>query len=138
MRLQLTRRGDYAVRAMLALAGRATPAPTSSREIAREMAIPVGFVPRVMLDMVSAGLVTSVTGRTGGYRLARPPAEISLLSVIEAIEGDSRRANCVLRGAPCGIDGHCQVHDVFFAAQDALLSLLKDATLADLIDSRRA
>lgn len=133
MRLELTRRGDYAVRAMLALARRATMAPTSGPEIAAEMAIPVGFLPRVMVDLVAVGLVTSVTGRSGGYVLARAPSEISLLAVIEAIEGDSRRASCVLRGGPCGRDGHCQVHDVFFAAQDALLVRLRDATLADLV-----
>jgi Rrf2 family protein len=132
MRLELTRRGDYAVRAMLALTRRASTTPTSGREIAAEMAIPVGFVPRVMVDLVDAGLVTSVTGRTGGYVLARPPAQTSLLAVIEAIEGDSRRTSCVLRGSPCGLDGHCQVHDVFFAAQDGLLSRLRDVTLADL------
>jgi DNA-binding IscR family transcriptional regulator len=42
--------------------------------------------------------------------------------VIEAIEGDSRRTSCVLRGGPCGSDGNCRVHDVFFAAQDALIT----------------
>ena len=61
MRLELTRRGDYAVRAMLALARRATAAPTSAREIAAEMDIPVGFLPRVMADLVAAGLVASET-----------------------------------------------------------------------------
>jgi Rrf2 family protein len=133
MRLGLTRRGDYAVRAMLALAERATTMPTSAREIAAEMDIPVGFLPRVMVDLVGAGLAASVTGRTGGYVLARPAADITLLDVIDGIEGDSRRTTCVLRGGPCGRDGHCQVHDAFFAAQDALLSRLGDTTLADLV-----
>ena len=102
------------------------------------MAIPVGFVPRVMVGLVDAGLVTSVTGRTGGYVLVRPPGQTSLLAVIEAIEGDSRRTTCVLRGSPCGRDGHCQVHDVFFAAQDALLSRLRGTTLADLAGTAQA
>lgn len=138
MRLELTRRGDYAVRAMLAVARRGTTEPISGREIAAEMAIPIGFVSHVMVDLVSAGLVTSVTGRTGGYALASAPAETSLLAVIEAIEGDSRRTSCVLRGGACGDGGHCQVHDVFFDAQDALLSRLDHVTLADLVGPRRA
>jgi Rrf2 family protein len=132
MRLEMTRRGDYGVRAMLALAGRSTGRPTSGREIAAQTGIPVGFVPRVMVDLVTTGLVRSVTGRTGGYVLTRPPTDITLLAVIEALEGDSRRTSCVLRGSPCGRDGHCDVHDVFFAAQEALLSRLADVTLADL------
>jgi Rrf2 family protein len=134
MRLELTRRGDYAVRAMLALATRAPGQVTSGREIADEMAIPVAFLPRVMSDMVAAGLVRSTTGRSGGYVLARRPADIALLEVIEAVEGDSRRMTCVLRGGPCGRDGHCQVHDVFFAAQDALLGRLRGVSLAALAD----
>ena len=134
MRLELTRRGDYAVRAMLALASREDGQIVRAREIAEEMAIPAAFLPRVMGDMVAAGLVRSTTGRSGGYVLARPPADIGLLEVIEAVEGDSRRTTCVLRGGPCGRDGHCQVHEVFFAAQDALLERLKGVSLAALAD----
>ena len=134
MRLELTRRGDYAVRAMLALAADKSGQVTTGREIADQMAIPVAFLPRVMADMVAAGLVRSTTGRSGGYVLARSAEEIALLEVIEAVEGDSRRTTCVLRGGPCGQDGHCQVHDVFFAAQDALLERLRGVTLAALAD----
>jgi Rrf2 family transcriptional regulator, iron-sulfur cluster assembly transcription factor len=134
MRLELTRRGDYAVRAMLALASRDAWQVTSAREIADQMAIPVTILPRVMADMVAAGLARSTTGRAGGYVLGRPAEEIALLEVIEAVEGDSRRTTCVLRGGPCGTDGHCQVHDVFFAAQDALLRRLRGVTLAALVD----
>jgi Rrf2 family protein len=134
MRLELTRRADYAVRAMLALAADKSGQVTTGREIADQMAIPVAFLPRVMADMVAAGLVRSTTGRSGGYVLARSAEEIALLEVIEAVEGDSRRTTCVLRGGPCGQDGHCQVHDVFFAAQDALIERLRGVTLAALAD----
>ena len=134
MRLELTRRGDYAIRAMLALAPRSAGAPTAGREIAAEMGIPIGFLPRVMGDLVTAGLVRSTTGRTGGYALARAPATISLLDVIEAAEGDSRRTTCVLRGGPCGPDGHCRVHPVFVDAQDALLERLSGVSLGDIAD----
>jgi Rrf2 family protein len=136
MRLELTRRGDYAVRAMLALAGRVDEPPTSSRQIAAATGIPVGFVPRVMGELVAAGLVASTTGRAGGYALAHEPRAVSLLAVIEAVEGDSRRTTCVLRGGPCGLDGHCQVHDVFHDAQDVLLGRLRDVSLADILRTR--
>jgi Rrf2 family protein len=139
MRLELTKRGDYAVRAMLALArGSGGGAPVSgngllsSRRIATAMAIPVRFLPQVLADLQRAGLVEAAPGRSGGYRLAKEPASISLLDVIEAVEGESRRKTCVLRGGPCGVDGSCDVHEVFFAGQEALLSTLGRATLADL------
>lgn len=132
MRLELTKRGDYAVRAMLAIARAPDETRLSVRRIAEEMEIPVRFLPQVMGDLVAAGLVEATTGRSGGYRLARPAGEITILDVVEAAEGDSRRRSCVLRAGPCGVDGHCDVHDVFFAAQDAMLATLAAARLADL------
>jgi Rrf2 family protein len=130
--MELTKRGDYAVRAMLALARAPEGRLLSVRRIAEEMAIPVRFLPQVMGDLAAAGLVEATTGRAGGYRLARAADAITLLDVVEAVEGDSRRRTCVLRGGPCGLDGYCDVHDVFFAAQDAMLGTLAVARLADL------
>jgi Rrf2 family protein len=135
MRLELTRRGDYAVRAMLALAeprseGGHDNGWLSVRRIAERMAIPHRFLPQVMRDLANAGLVEAQTGRSGGYRLARPAASISLLDVIEAVEGESRRQTCVLRGGPCGRDGYCAVHTVFFEAQEALLGHFERTSLA--------
>jgi Rrf2 family protein len=132
VRLELTKRGDYAVRAMLALARAPGEGRMSVRRIAEEMEIPVRFLPQVMGDLVAARLVEATTGRSGGYRLAQPADAITLLDVVEAVEGDSRRRSCVLRSGPCGLDGYCDVHDVFFAAQDAMLATLAAARLADL------
>jgi Rrf2 family iron-sulfur cluster assembly transcriptional regulator len=131
MKLELTKRGDYAVRAMLALA-RNGAGLVSARRIAGAMAIPVRFLPQVLGDLQRAGLVEAAPGRAGGYRMARDPSTVSLLEVIEAVEGESRRRTCVLRGGPCSLDGTCDVHDVFFAAQERLLGILGDANLAEL------
>ena len=132
MRMELTKRADYAVRAMLALSRAQDGRLLSVRRIADEMDIPVRFLPQVMGDLTAAGLVRAMTGRAGGYALARPGSDVSLLDVIEAVEGDARRRTCVLRGGPCGLDGYCDVHDVFVAAQDAMLRTLGDARLAGL------
>jgi Rrf2 family iron-sulfur cluster assembly transcriptional regulator len=136
MRMELTKRADYGIRAMLALSRAADGRLLSVRRIAEEMDIPVRFLPQVMGDLTSAGLVRAATGRAGGYALARPASDISLLDVIEAVEGDSRRRTCVLRAGPCGLDGHCDVHDAFFGAQDALLGALAAARLASLPQRR--
>ena len=137
MRLELTKRGDYAVRAMLALARGTGGGPTSNgllsaRRIADAMGIPVRFLPQVLGDLQRAGFVEAAPGRSGGYRLTRPATEISLLDVIEAVEGDTRRQTCVLRGGPCGVDGTCDVHDVFFRGQEALRGTFAVSTLAEL------
>ena len=132
MRLELTKRGDNAVRAMLALAREPAGSLLSARRIAEAMDIPVRFLPQVLGDLSRAGLVEAETGRAGGYRLARAAADVSLLDVIEAVEGDSRRRVCVLRGGPCRLNGVCDVHAVFAAAQDDLLARLARATVASV------
>lgn len=132
MRLELTKRGDYAIRAMLALARGSGNGLLSARRISDAMAIPVRFLPQVLADLHHGGLVEAAPGRSGGYRLSRDASEISLLEVIEAVEGDSRRRSCVLRGGPCGLDGICDVHDIFFEGQETLLAHFADSSLADL------
>ncbi len=118
---------------MLALARETGSRAMSARRIADRMAIPAAILPRIMADLARHGLVRAVAGRNGGYGLARPPSEISLLDVIEAIEGDSRRRACVLRGVPCGEGGLCDVHDAFAAAQDAMLERFAATSLASLL-----
>ena len=100
MRVELTKRADYAIRAVLALAHAKEGELMSVRRVALEEPVPVRFLPQVMTDLVRAGLADGVEGRGGGYRLARTAASISLLDIIEAIEGNSRRRVCVLRGGP--------------------------------------
>ncbi len=137
MRLELTRRGDYAVRAAIALASADGNGLLSTRRIAAEMQIPPRFLPQVMADLVRADLVVATTGRSGGYRLARPAVEISLLAVIRAAEHEHAVRTCILRGGPCDPEGRCDVHDVFSDARDALLRSLGEATLAGVAEARR-
>jgi Rrf2 family protein len=132
VRLELTKRADYAIRAVVALAAAAPDRRLSVRQMAADHAIPVRFLPQVMADLVGAGLVEGLTGRVGGYRLTRPAAAISVLEVIEAVEGDSRRRTCVLRGGACRVGGACDVHHVFAAAQDGLIRQLGGASIASL------
>lgn len=130
MRADLTKRADYAIRAMIALARMDGEGPLSARRIAVEMGIPARFLPQVMADLGRAGLVRAEPGRNGGHRLSRPADDIDLLEIIEAVEGDSRRRTCILRGGPCNAFGQCDVHAVFSAAQEAMLATLAEADLA--------
>lgn len=135
MRLELTRRGDYAVRAMLALAGPDGHGWLSVNRIAAAMSIPVRFLPAVMRDLTKTGLVEARTGRAGGYRLARAAQQITLLDVIDAVEPEDDARQCVLRGIPCGQDGLCAVHETFDEARVVHRQRLAHATLASLTHS---
>lgn len=138
MRLDLTMRASYAIRAMVLIAGADGDAPMPAGAIARAMGIPRGFLPQVMGDLVRAGLVAARLGRAGGYRLARPAATIAILDVIRAVEGETGRRTCVLRGVTCGIGRPCEVHEVFAGAESALTAELATATLADVVRRRAA
>jgi Rrf2 family protein len=137
MRLELTLRGDYAVRAAIAIAQLEDGRPVSARRIAERMDIPAGFLAHVLTDLVRAAIVVGVPGRSGGYRLAAPASEIDLLHIVDAVEERGDPPRCVLRGGACRFDGTCAVHDVFFAATTALRRELASATLADVADAGR-
>jgi Rrf2 family transcriptional regulator, iron-sulfur cluster assembly transcription factor len=134
MDLTLTKTGDYAVRAALALA-------TSYREgryvtiseVAERMALPKPFTPHVLAMLSRAGIVTSKTGRGGGYRLERDPRTISLLEVVESAEGPLINSRCTLRGGACRPDDRCVVHGAWTAAGEAFRERLREATLGDLV-----
>ena len=135
MRLDLGRRADYAIRAVVDLArhhGNGTR--RKAREIAEEMAIPRNFVPQILADLVRVGMVTSVAGPDGGYTLARRPSELSLLEVVEAIDGEVASTECVLRGGPCRWDGVCAVHVPWSRAQQALRDELAKTSFQDVAD----
>jgi Rrf2 family protein len=102
--------------------------------LASATGIPSSYLPQVMGDLVRGGLVANRRGRSGGYRLARAATSISLLAVVEAVEGDGRRSTCVLRGGPCRgqPDGACDVHDAFFRAGEAVFGVLAGVSLADV------
>ncbi len=132
MRLELTKRADYAIRTVVALAAAVPDERLSVRRIAIDQDIPVRFLGQVMADLVSASIVEGQTGRSGGYRLARASSAVSLLEVIEAVEGDSRRRGCVLRGGPCQVTATCEAHAVFAAGQEALLDRFRTTSIASL------
>jgi len=136
MRLELTHRGSYAIRAVLALARADDGDVLPARQVAKEMDIPVRFLPQVLGDLSRAGIVEARLGRAGGYRLSKDPTQISLLDIIEASEGDARRQTCVLTGQPCGAGDPCDVHDMFYEAQEAILARLDDVSVADVVDGR--
>jgi Rrf2 family iron-sulfur cluster assembly transcriptional regulator len=102
------------------------------------MKIPPRFLPQIMGDLTRAGLVHAHPGRAGGYQLADGAASVSLLRVIEAVEGDPHRQVCVMRGTACGQDGECGVHEVFYAAESAILKELSGSTLQQIIDRYQA
>jgi len=88
--MRLTRASSYALHAMVHIAAKKPDTPLASHEIAQVHKIPERFLLKVLKPLVSAGLLLSVKGPRGGYRLAKPAKEISMLDVVEAVEGPIR------------------------------------------------
>ena len=122
---------------MVCLAGTVDELVTAG-SIAEEMEIPQGFLHQVLQALQRSGLVRSSAGRGGGYALARDPGDISVLEVLEALEGPLELGECALRGGPCRWDDVCVLHEVWSAGRAAFCQQLRASTLADVarVDSQ--
>jgi Rrf2 family transcriptional regulator, cysteine metabolism repressor len=137
--LSLGRRADYAIRATLDLASHhEVDRRRKAREIGAAMDVPASYLPQILALLVRAGIASSVAGPRGGYGLAREPAEISLLDVVRAVDGEVESKECVLRGGPCRWEDCCAVHEPWTRAQQALMAELAATTFADVVALDRA
>ena len=136
--MQITRQADYAVRAVLYLArlGGAERAATSA--VAEEQRIPPSFLAKIISQLSIAGLLHTSRGARGGVTLARPPKDITLLEVIEAIDGPIQLNECVGDEANCSFDEGCPLRDVWCNAQEILVKRLKGTNFQQLLERSRA
>lgn len=133
--MEISRRTDYGVRVIMDLASLPDSARASTQEIADRQSIPAPFLAKIISKLSLSGLVITYRGAGGGVSLARPAAEISLLHVIEALDGPVRLNRCVIEPSACPRDGHCPVHHIWAKAQSELTSLLDDTTFDDLVSA---
>ena len=138
MSMEITKAADYGLRAMYRLGQSPMSVSALIGDIANEMNIPAQFLHKVMPRLVKAGLVRSRRGARGGYRLAKQPGEISLLQIVQAIDGPIYINRCLFDHEDCTMDEYCPIRPVFQDAQDALRKVLDDSSLADLIVRKEA
>ena len=133
VKMTLSRRGDYVMRSAIVLA-RAFPSdePRKIREVVAQTAIPSTFASQILADLVRAGLASSRAGRDGGYRLVRPPADVTVLEVVEAAEGPLHAERCALGDGPCHWESVCPLHETWVQATAALRELLARTSLAEV------
>jgi Rrf2 family protein len=132
--MRLTRAAEYAIRCVLYLSARGENQLVSKKEIARAMEIPDQYLGKIAQQLSRAGLIEILQGARGGFRLVRPPSQISLLAVIEAIMGEIFLNDCILRPETCSKNESCAVHRVWGKARDQLRETLDSARFSELID----
>lgn len=132
MQLNLKRKGDYAVRAMISVGRHYGTGLRQARQISTEMNIPYKTLTLILAGLVSEGLLVAAHGPHGGYRLARHPSEISLLDIVEAAEGPATLDHCVLRDGPRDWEETCPVHDTWARTQEVLTRELASTSLEEM------
>jgi Rrf2 family protein len=130
--MQITRQADYAVRAMVYLAQMGQDRRAATSQIAQDKQIPPSFLAKIVSQLSVAGLLQTSRGAHGGVSLARSPEEITLLDVVEAIDGPILLNECVSENNGCVFGEKCPMKPVWCDAQAELVNNLKNTTFAQI------
>jgi Rrf2 family protein len=122
----------YGLRALLYLAQQ-EETPCLSRDIARQLQIPEHFLAKVLQDLSRNGLLHSFKGRGGGFKLAHPPDQLTLLEIVRAIDGPRFGQGCLLGLPNCGEDNPCPLHSQWAEHKARLLDMLQKNTLGQVV-----
>ena len=132
--MKISSRTEYGIRILLTLAGAERERCLSVTEIARREKLPHAYLEKLVRDLRRSGLVTATRGQSGGYRLARPAADIAMTDAVRALEGPLLEMACA--GARdlehCDRPQPCSVHEVFQRVYESLSLSLGATSLADV------
>lgn len=131
--MQITRQADYALRAMLFLAKNPTNERASTSHIAEIQQIPPSFLAKIISQLSIAGLIHTSRGARGGVSLARSVEDISVLDVIEAIDGPISLNDCSHSKDGCPFGEECPLQPIWCEAQSDLVNKLHDTKFSQLI-----
>jgi Rrf2 family protein len=130
--MQITRQADYAVRAVYYLTKLGPDNRAATSQIAKEQRIPPSFLAKIISQLSVAGLLHTSRGARGGVSLARDPEEISLLDVVEAIDGPILLNECVADDGSCTFSEDCPMRPIWCEAQEHLVGKLKGTSFSNL------
>ncbi|MGI6036651.1 MAG: RrF2 family transcriptional regulator [Limnochordia bacterium] len=134
--MEITRKAEYAISALVDLALQEKGKYVLSREIAERQNIPTNFIPQIMAILSRSGLVEGIRGSRGGVRLRVDPAKITVAQVVELIEGPIAINKCLLPEGGCRNIDTCPLHSVWVKAQDQLMEVLEQTTIADVVQTK--
>jgi Rrf2 family protein len=130
--MELTRKGEYAIRGIVYLASRPEEQVCLLSEIATAVDVPQTFLAKIFQQFSKIGLVRSYRGTGGGFMLGRAPEKITLLEVVEAVEGPIIPNRCVISEGECDRSASCHVHPVWIEVQAQVRATLARVTLKEL------
>jgi Rrf2 family protein len=139
--MKLSVRGEYALRALLVLGLNYGDNVVRIQTISEQQNIPRKFLEQILNDLKSLGAVASRRGAVGGYRLARPPENITLASIVRHIEGALAPVSCVsdrfYERCTCPNEARCPIREVMKEVREAVVNIMERMTVADLCEKAR-
>ena len=136
--MQITRQADYALRAMIYLAQMEPNRRASTSQIAGDQRIPPSFLAKIISQLSIAGLIHTSRGARGGVSLARSPEEISVLEVVEAIDGPIALNECTDNPDNCPFGPSCLLRPLWCDTQAELVNRLRSTTFAQILPKQGA
>ena len=130
--LRLSKKADYALLALRHMAAPSSRETVSARELAESYDLPPELLAKVLQQLVRAGLLLSQQGIRGGYGLAKPAAEITVVDVVEAIDGPLMVTACSESDHSCDQYTKCNIRDPLWKLKDRIVSALAATTVAEL------
>lgn len=134
--MRVSTKADYALRALIEIASRETTTAVSAEEIGRVQDIPHGFLQAIMADLRRAGVVVSQRGQSGGWRLARTAADVSVADVIRAVDGPLVSVYGLRPESVSYQDSARVLQRVWIAARSSLREVFEGVSVQDLADGR--
>lgn len=139
--MKLSLRGEYALRALVVLGLNYGKSVIRIQTISEQQNVPKRFLEQILNDLKSAGVVDSRRGIAGGYRLSKPPEQISLALVIRHMEGPLAPVSCVSEKfysrCTCPDEKRCGIRSIMKEVRDAVVKILEGVTVAELCDRVR-
>jgi len=130
--MELTRKGEYAIRGIIYLAKKRVGEISLLSEIAEATDVPQMFLAKIFQSFAKTGLIGSFRGTGGGFTLTRDPSTITLREIVEAVEGPIIPNRCLMHDEVCNRAATCTVHPVWRRVQEQVVAILDGVTLADL------
>jgi Rrf2 family protein len=136
--MKISTKGRYGTRAILEIARRYGQSPIKRSEIAESQSVPDSYLENILIALKKAGLIRTIRGAHGGYQLAKSPDDISVLDIVEVLEGTIVPVSCIEENrSDCIRNGRCVTRQIWNEMYDAIRSVLGKYSLKDLLEQEQ-
>ena len=133
--MKISTKGRYGLRILMDLAIHQSEKPRLIRDIAKSQQISEKYISRLVIALRKEGMIRSVRGVNGGFHIAMKPEDITLLDVIEVMEGPLSIVDCVKAPKRCAMHVNCAPREIWCKLNDEIRDLMRQTTLADILES---